>query len=82
MVVFFVAFCAPVVLAQEGSAVNINTASAEELTVLKHVGEALSLRIVQYREDNGSFKVPEDIMKVPGIGQKVFDMNKEAIVVD
>jgi competence protein ComEA len=54
--------------AQEADKVNINTASAEELTQLKGVGHQYAERIVQYREEHGPFSTAEDMMKVPGIG--------------
>jgi len=82
LVLFCVALWAPFAGAQEAKAkVNINTATAEELTVLKHVGEALSQRIVEYREEYGAFKSPEDIVKVPGVGQRVYEANKDIITV-
>jgi competence protein ComEA len=61
--------------------ININTASVEELSALKRVGQAYAARIVAYREANGPFQNPEDIMLVKGIGQKTFDANKDVIVV-
>ena len=61
--------------------VNINTASVKELSTLNKIGEKYSQRIVEYRNTMGSFEKPEDIMKVKGISNKVFEMNKERIVV-
>ena len=84
LVLFCVALWAPVAESQEEEAtakVNINTATAEELTVLKYVGEALSQRIVEYREEQGAFESPEDIVKVPGVGQRVYEENKDIITV-
>ena len=85
LVLFCVALWAPVAGAQEEEAtvvkVNINTATAEELMVLKYVGEALSQRIVEYREEQGAFESPEDIVKVPGVGQRVYEANKDIITV-
>jgi competence protein ComEA len=84
LVLFCVALWAPFSGAQEKQAtvkVNINTATAEELTVLKYVGEALSQRIVEYREKQGAFKSPEDIVKVPGVSQRVYEANKDIITV-
>lgn len=52
--------------------VNINTASAEQLTVLPGVGEKLAARIVDYRQKNGGFKTPRELMNVQGVGEKNF----------
>ena len=62
--------------------VNINTASADELAQLKGVGEKKAAVIIEFRETNGPFKLPEDFLKVPGIGPKTFEKNKERIVVE
>ena len=61
--------------------IDINTASVEELTTLKRVGPSYAERIVAYREANGPFKRPEDIMNVKGIGQKTYDANMDIIIV-
>ena len=61
--------------------IDINTASAEELTQLKGGGPSHAAGIVVFREKNGPFKKPEDLIQVPGIGQKTFEKNKEVIVV-
>jgi len=61
--------------------ININTASAEELTQLKGIGPGHAARIVEYREKNGPFETPEDLIKVPGVGQKTFENNKDFILV-
>jgi competence protein ComEA len=52
--------------------VNINTASAEQLTVLPGVGPKLAARIVEYRQKSGSFRSTHDLMNVQGIGEKNF----------
>jgi len=58
--------------AAEVQKININTASAEELAQLKGIGPSHAAKIVAYREKNGPFKMPEDLMQVSGIGQKTF----------
>ena len=68
--------------AGETGKININTASAEELTQLKGIGPSHAAKIVAYREQNGPFKAPEEVIKVPGIGQKTFDNNKELILIE
>ena len=50
--------------------VNINTATAQQLTVLPGVGEKLAARIVDYRQKSGGFKNVSELMNVQGIGEK------------
>ena len=50
------------------AAVNINTATKEELTSLKGVGDKRAQDIIDYRTKNGNFKSVDDLEKVPGIG--------------
>lgn len=62
--------------------ININKATAIELSsALKKVGPKYAAAIVKYREENGEFKAPEDIKNVKGIGNKIFELNKDVIVV-
>ena len=61
--------------------VNINEADADTLATLKGVGKGRALEIIEYREQNGPFEKPEDIMKVKGIGQKIFEQNKDLIAI-
>ena len=69
------------VFAGEVAKIDINRASAEELTRLTGVGPSHAAAIVAFREKNGPFKEPEDLMQVPRIGQKTFEKNKDLIVV-
>jgi competence protein ComEA len=68
------------VIAQEQVKININKATVDELCNLKRIGPSYAQRIVDYREQNGPFQKPEDIMKVKGIGLKTFEANKEIII--
>ena len=52
--------------------VNVNTASAEQLTALPGVGDKLAARIVEYRQKAGSFKSVQELMNVKGVGEKNF----------
>ena len=63
--------------------VNINTASANELSAaLNGVGEKKALEIVAFREANGRFAAPIELVEVKGIGESTFEKNKSRIVVE
>ena len=74
----FLSFCQPVMA--NSKKININTGTKKELITFKHVGDKIADRIIEYRKIH-PFEKPEDIMKVKGIGQKVFDANKQMIIV-
>gem|GEM_PF-395327 len=61
--------------------IDINSASAEELTYLNGVGKVIAEKIVAHRTANGPFQTPADIMKVKGIGNAMYEKNKEMITV-
>lgn len=61
--------------------VNINTADADTLTALPGIGRVLAERILAYRQQNGSFRAVEEIMKVEGIGEKKAEAILELITV-
>ena len=68
--------------AAEVEKININTASAEELVTLEKIGPKLAESIIEFREKNGPFEKPEDIIKVKGIGEKTYELIKDRIVVE
>lgn len=55
-----------------GELIDINSATAEELTVLPGIGQSLAEAIVAYRAENGAFKSLEQLMEVSGIGEGRF----------
>jgi competence protein ComEA len=61
--------------------ININQADAKALTTLKGIGKDRAVKIIEYREKNGPFEKVEDIMKVKGIGKKIFEQNKNVLSV-
>ena len=60
--------------------VNINTATVEELKTLKGIGEKKAEAIIEYRKQNGSFKNKEELMKVRGIGKKLYESFQERVI--
>ena len=61
--------------------ININKADVKTLTTLKGIGKDRAFKIVEYRETNGPFQKIEDLMKVKGIGKKIFEQNKNVLSV-
>ncbi|MGA3238194.1 MAG: helix-hairpin-helix domain-containing protein [Bryobacteraceae bacterium] len=59
--------------------VNINKASAAELTEALDISAADAAAIVSYRTDKGSFKELKDVTKVPGIDTKKIEAAKDRL---
>jgi competence protein ComEA len=62
--------------------VDLNTADAATLArELKGIGPARAEAIIAWREANGPFKSPEDIVLVQGIGERVLEDNRALLSV-
>jgi competence protein ComEA len=59
--------------------VNINKASASELTAALEISASDAAAIVGYRTDKGSFKELKDVTKVPGIDTKKIEAAKDRL---
>lgn len=66
-------------VSQDDIRVNINTATREQLETLPGIGATLAQRIIDYRNENGFFSSPEDLLKVKGIGEKKLEKLKDKI---
>ncbi|HEY6064693.1 MAG TPA: helix-hairpin-helix domain-containing protein [Thermoanaerobaculia bacterium] len=64
-----------------GGRVNINQASAEQISYLPRIGAKVAARVVDYRKTHGQFARAEDLMEVKGIGEKLFLTLKPYIAV-
>ncbi|TLS53780.1 hypothetical protein FE782_05440 [Paenibacillus antri] len=60
--------------------VDINRATLEELDALPGIGRAKAQAVIDYRESNGAFARPEDVMNVKGIGPAIFAKIRPSIV--
>ncbi len=67
--------------AQPESPIDINTASAEELTQLPRVGPAIAAKIVAWREENGPFKTTRELLNVDGIGERTYELIEPHVTV-
>ncbi|MCK4385549.1 MAG: helix-hairpin-helix domain-containing protein [candidate division Zixibacteria bacterium] len=61
--------------------IDLNSASPSDLELLPQIGPVLSQRIIDYRKTKGKFQKIEDLMKVSGIGPKIFERIKDFITV-
>lgn len=66
---------------QKSSLVNLNTATVQELTTLRGIGESKAEDILNYREQHGGFGTIEELMQIPGIKERVFEKIKDQITV-
>jgi competence protein ComEA len=63
-------------------AVNINTATAEEISeALTGIGQSKAEAIVEYRRTHGHFKHADELVNVKGIGLSTVDRNRGYILV-
>ena len=61
--------------------VNINTADAEQIAEnLKGIGSSKAEAIVAYRDVNGAFQHPDELINVKGIGMSTVDKNRDLIL--
>jgi competence protein ComEA len=59
-------------VAASETAININTASSEELVKLPHVGAKLAQKIIEHRKQFGKFRKAEYLILVDGVSDKRF----------
>ena len=69
-------------LAEIEDKININTATESELCLLDGIGEVLSKRIIEKREELGGFQSIDQLHEVQGIGDKLFEQIKNYVTVE
>jgi len=67
--------------ANSSQKIDINRADTWLLEALPEIGETLAQRIVDYRRKSGPFRSIDELLKVPGIGDSVYDKIKNLITV-
>lgn len=63
------------------AAINLNTATKDELVALPGIGPAKAQAILDYRSAHGPFKSVEELKDVKGIGAKRFEKLKSELTV-
>jgi len=63
------------------AAINLNTATKDELVALPGIGPAKAQAILDYRSAHGPFKSVEEVKDVKGIGAKRFEKLKSELTV-
>ena len=65
-----------------GRAVNLNTATADELEGLPFIGPYMAQQIVAFRERHGPFAAVDSLVLVPGIGPSTVAKVRERVVIE
>jgi len=68
-------------LAWAGDSVNINSASVKELQKVDGIGAKTAAKIVAYRDEHGSFKNVDGLLKIKGFGKKKLEKAGDELTV-
>lgn len=70
------------IVSKNDGLLNINKATATDFEALDGIGPAKAEAIVAYRTENGNFNKLDELMKVSGIGEGVFNQIKDEITIN
>jgi competence protein ComEA len=62
-------------------ALNLNTATPKQLEALPGIGPVLAKRIVDFREKKGGYKRIEELLAIPGVSEKKWQVLREYLTV-
>lgn len=62
--------------------IDLNRATAEELSQLKGVGTSKANAIVAHRKEHGKFTSIEELKDVKGIGESILESNRPVLVLE
>ncbi|EGO9137187.1 competence protein ComEA [Enterococcus faecalis] len=61
--------------------INVNTATEAELQTISGIGAKKAQEIIRFRDEQGPFKIVEELKNVPGIGEKTVERLKDMLTV-
>ncbi len=61
--------------------IDLNTAPLSSLVTLPGIGDVRAQSIIDYREQNGPFKLASDVTRVPGIGKTTYENMQDLVTV-
>lgn len=73
------AVAAPGAPAPAGGLVSLSTATAAQLEELPEIGPATAAKIIAHREANGPFTSVDQLLEVPGIGEKTLEAFRDLV---
>lgn len=59
--------------------IDLNSADQAALETLPRIGPALAERIIAWRDENGRFQSVDDLLAVPGIGEKMLEGMRDGV---
>lgn len=65
-----------------GERIDLNNAPAKDLERLPGIGAQRAVGIVRWRETHGGFSAPEELLEIPGIGEKTFARIKDYVTAE
>jgi competence protein ComEA len=69
----------PASITESIQVVSINSASVEQLSLLRGIGDSKAKAIVEYRKVHGKFDSINQLTNVKGIGDKLIEQNKAVL---
>lgn len=63
------------------SKADINTATIEQLEVVKGIGQDTAREILSYRKEHGAFQSMDELLKVKGVGKVRVEALREAFTI-
>ncbi|WOY90057.1 helix-hairpin-helix domain-containing protein [Ligilactobacillus murinus] len=64
-----------------GSKVNLNTATKEQLMQVDGIGDKKATKIIEYRQQHGSFKQLSELKDISGIGDKTYQKLSKSLTI-